>query len=108
MLAESLGLFHDGYDEQTEALRLGAARFLRAGGRPTLAEWCRLSVVERSVLAVEGDKLRARFAVDVADALFSEEGRADVAGEFDDGDAAVDVAVKRFIKKLEAGGMRAP
>ena len=99
MLAEALGLYGLP-QEDCEALNAGAARFLRAGGRVTLTEWLALSTAERTVLAQQGDTLRAQQALDVADALASDEGRAEVAAEVDGGESLVNLKLGAFLEGL--------
>lgn len=102
--AERLGFYGEPADEEAEGVRLAElgvtyACFLRAGGRPTFAEFCAFTPEERATFALVGDRVQAKIAVQIARAARSELGEAGVLAVIDDGDALVQASLSRFMDR---------
>lgn len=106
-LAEALGVYGDveaategqAAEDRLNRLTQGCEQFLRGGGSVSIQEFAGLSEIERSSLAVAGDRVATRQAVRFAHAARTELGEAAVLAVLDGGDSLVSRTLAAFMDR---------
>jgi len=107
-LGEAAGVYGDPDEwkdedapERTARIVQVATDFLRSGGVVSFRDFVAMGEFERACLAVAGDKLSARLAVQIARAARSESGELAVLAVIDGGEAAISAALSDLLNRAE-------